>query len=66
MLARVEIHTVSVPRLGYSLAEAELATGFSRSTLYRLMARGVLETKKVGKRRVVSPQALERLVEAGA
>lgn len=60
----MEIQTVSLPRLAYSLTEAELATGLSRSTLYRLMARGELGTVKRGKRRLIPTDELARLCRA--
>jgi len=57
----MDTQTVSVPRLSYSFTEAELATGLSRSTLYRLVARGELQTVKRGKRRLIPTEQLERL-----
>ena len=44
---------ILVPRLGYSLAEAELASGLSRSSLYRAIARGDLRREKVGGRTII-------------
>ena len=60
----METQTVSIPRLAYSFCEAELATGLSRSTLYRLAARGELTTVKHGKRRLIPTEQLERLCAA--
>jgi predicted DNA-binding transcriptional regulator AlpA len=51
----------SVPRLAYSIPEAEFASGLSRSTLYRLMERGELSTVKRAGRRLVPARELERL-----
>lgn len=48
-------------RLAYSLAETEAATGLSRTGLYRLIARGELQTVKRGGRRLVPAAELERL-----
>jgi len=54
----------SVPRLAYSIPEAEFASGLSRATLYRLMGRGELVTVKRGGRRLVPSGELERLCSA--
>lgn len=66
MLAHMDTQTVSIPRLAYSLSETELATGLSRSTLYRLMARGELGTVKRGKRRLIPTEELRRLCGANS
>jgi excisionase family DNA binding protein len=60
----LNIQSVTVPRLAYSLCEAELATGLSRATLYRLAARGQLQMIKAGGRRLVPSAELERLCRA--
>lgn len=55
---------VSMPRLAYSIAESEAATGLSRATLYRLMDRGLLRTVKfggAGGRRLIPVEELNRL-----
>lgn len=57
----MEIQHVLVPRLGYSLAEAELATGLSRSSLYRAIARGDLRREKVGGRTIIPATELAAL-----
>jgi excisionase family DNA binding protein len=57
---------MSVQRLAYSLAEAEALSGLSRSTLYRLMAAGVLKTVHRGRRRLVPKEELERLCQPDA
>ena len=54
----------TLPRLAYSLAECEALTGLSRSTLYRLQARGELKTVKIGGSRLVPARDLERLCTA--
>lgn len=51
--------TVSIPKLGYSMAEVELASGLSRASLYRAIARGQLRTVLRGRRRLVPAEALE-------
>jgi excisionase family DNA binding protein len=60
----MDIQTIPVQRLAYSMPEAEIATGLSRSTLYRLMARGELSTVRRGRRRLVPRDELERLCRA--
>lgn len=57
----MDMQTIPVPRYAYSLTEAELASGLSRSSLYRLMARGVFTTIKRGNRRLVPAEELRRL-----
>lgn len=55
-------HTAEpLQRLTYSMAEAEAATGLSRSTLYNLVAAGKLKTVQHGRRRLVPRSELERL-----
>jgi hypothetical protein len=65
MLTHMETQSVSssqfLPRLAYSLAEAESLSGLSRSSLYRLMAAGKLHTVQRGRRRLVPTAELERL-----
>jgi excisionase family DNA binding protein len=53
-------------RLVYSIQEATHACGLSRATIYRLIASGQLKTVKVGGRRLVRPEAIEELLNAGA
>ena len=55
---------ILVPRLGYSLAEAELASGLSRSSLYRAIARGDLRREKVGGRTIIPAAELAALCGA--
>ena len=50
--------THTIPRLGYSLAEVEIATGLSRASLYRLIAGGQLRTIQHGRRRLVPVEQL--------
>ncbi len=60
----MEAQNVLVPRLGYSLAEAELASGLSRSSLYRAIARGDLRREKVGGRTIIPAADLAALCGA--
>jgi excisionase family DNA binding protein len=52
---------VSLQRLSYSFAEAEVISNLSRSTLYREVARGNLRRVKVGKRSLIPAEALAEL-----
>lgn len=52
----------ALPRLAYSVAEAAAVLRISRPTLYRLISRGDLATFTLGRRRLVSHQALADLV----
>jgi excisionase family DNA binding protein len=52
-------------RLVLSIREAAHACGLSRTTIYRLIAQGKLKTVKVGARRLVRPEAIEELLNAG-
>lgn len=61
---RMDVQTVSVPKLGYSLAEVEIATGLSRATLYRMLSAGQLSTVKVRGRRLVPAWQAQKLLEA--
>jgi excisionase family DNA binding protein len=53
-------------RLAYSIAEASSLTGIGRTTLYRLMDRGELQSRKIGRRRLILASALLALVEPPA
>ena len=52
---------ISVPRLAYSLAEAEIATGLSQRSLYRAIERGELKRVKVGNRTIIPADDLAKL-----
>lgn len=47
----------------FSIADAANHTGLSRATLYRLMADGQLDTLKIGTRRLVRRDALNKLLD---
>jgi predicted DNA-binding transcriptional regulator AlpA len=55
-----------VKRLAMSIREAELASGLSRATLYRLITNGRLLTLKIGARRLVTVGALDTLLNEGS
>lgn len=50
-----------LPKMAYSLQEASAACSLSRSTLYRMIADGVLCAVKVGGRTLIPASALQRL-----
>ena len=60
----MDMHAVSVPKLGWSLAELEVATGLSRSLLYRMIAAGELSTVKIRGRRLVPAWQAQALLDA--
>jgi excisionase family DNA binding protein len=57
----MQTQIITFPRLAYSLAELEVLTGLSRSTFYRMVARGELETVKFGRSRMVSTREAAKL-----
>lgn len=63
-LMQAQVTSISVPKLMYSIAEAELASSLSRATLYRLIAAGKLKTVQAGPkhRRLVPHHELEGLL----
>jgi predicted site-specific integrase-resolvase len=56
--------TVSIPRLAFSLAEVEVSSGLSRSTLYRMIGAGELKTVTRRGRKLVPLAEVERLCGA--
>lgn len=57
----METQSINIPKLGWSLAEIEVATGLSRATLYRMANDGQLETVKVRGRRLVPDREAQKL-----
>jgi len=51
-----------VQRLSFGIDEAAMASGLSRSHLYRLAASGELKTSRVGHRLVIPAHELYRLL----
>jgi excisionase family DNA binding protein len=49
-----------------SIKEAAEACNLSRATVYRLIADGKLETRKIGARRLVPVGAIDALLSGGA
>ena len=62
----MDIQSISVPKLGWSFAELEVATGLSRATLYRMLSEGQLQTVKVRGRRLIPAWQAEKLLDARA
>jgi excisionase family DNA binding protein len=55
-----------VQRRALGIVEAARAMGVSRSSVYRLLTSGKLESVKLGSRRLVRVEALEKLLGEGA
>jgi hypothetical protein len=51
---------------GYRIDATVAVSGLSRATIYRLIKEGTLRSKLVAGRRLVTPDALRELFEAGA
>jgi len=49
-------------KIAYTIKEATAAIGLSRSMIYKLMASGELQTIRIGQRRLIRAEALNRLV----
>ena len=56
--------TTHIAPVGLSIADACRAAGIGRSMLYEEIAAGRLKTFKVGRRRLVSPRALQEWADA--
>lgn len=50
-------------RLLYTIADAHDQLGIGRSTLYELMAAGVIQTVKIGRRTLIAHDELVRYVD---
>ena len=53
------MNTPDNPKLAYSIPEAATAISIGRSKLYELIAEGRVETRKIGKRTLVSVASLD-------
>jgi excisionase family DNA binding protein len=53
-------------RRGLSVREASQRGGWSRATTYRLIANGKLKSVRVLGRRLITPEAVDVLLEEGA
>jgi hypothetical protein len=61
MVGTMETQHVSFPKIGYSLAEVEVLSGLSRTSLYRLVTSGKLKTVRHGRRQIVPTSEVQRL-----
>lgn len=52
-------------KLGYSIREAIQLTSLSRSTIYNLIVNGDLKTTKIGRRVIILPASMTKLLEEG-
>ncbi|MCF8475859.1 MAG: helix-turn-helix domain-containing protein [Pseudolabrys sp.] len=59
-------HHTQLERISYSVAEAAVVTGLSRSKLYELFQSRKLESFKIGNRRLVARKAILELFERAA
>ncbi len=53
----------SVEKLGLSVEEAAEVIGIGRSEIYERMARGEIESVKVGRRRIIPAEAAKRFLD---
>ena len=60
----MDANLVTIPKFGYSFAEAEIASGLSRRSLERAIERGELRRVKVGNRSVIPAGSLAELCGA--
>lgn len=54
----------NIPPITVSIPDAGRMIGLSRSRIYELLGEGRLESRKIGRRRLVVVRSLEKLVEA--
>ena len=59
-----ENHDVPMDRLAYSPSETAKLIGVGRTTVYELIGNGSLETVKLGSRRLITRDAIDRLLAA--
>jgi excisionase family DNA binding protein len=52
-----------VEKIGYSAEEASSILGVGRTTVFGLVASGELESVKVGRRRIIPADALQRFLD---
>lgn len=56
--------TITTP-LAYRPEQVSALTGLSRGKIFQLIASGELESKKIGKARLVLARSVEKLIEGG-
>lgn len=54
--------TANMPKLSFTVEQAIDATGLNRNAMYRAMTSGEIRSFKVGKRRMVSANALQEFI----
>jgi len=59
-----ENRDVPMDRLAYSPSETAKLIGVGRTTVYELIGNGSLETVKLGSRRLITRDAIDRLLAA--
>lgn len=64
MRSAAAVHVPFAEKISCSVDEAMSATGLSRSKLYQHIRGGSLETRRIGKRRLVLIESLTKLVHA--
>jgi excisionase family DNA binding protein len=53
----------SLKRLSYRPGELPAVTGIGRTRIYQLIADGTLESRLIGRTRLVSAESVERLIQ---
>jgi excisionase family DNA binding protein len=61
--AGAEEGSTTMEKLLVSILDAATALSVGRTTIYELMRSGQLETRKMGRRRLITAESLRRLVE---
>lgn len=59
---KIENVEVCLPIMAYSVNQVCISLGLSRTAVYDLIGSGKLPTLKIGKRRLIRPEALERYI----
>jgi excisionase family DNA binding protein len=57
-------HGTMLPKLGYSIKEAQRITGIGRTTLWKAINKGKLRHFRVGRRILFSPEHLQDFLKA--
>jgi excisionase family DNA binding protein len=66
-MKKSQVVTQPVPEpFTMTVANASIYTGIGRTTLFRLIENGTLESVKVGKKRLIYVASLRHLLETGA
>ena len=55
-----------IVKLAYSVNEASVATSFSVRTIWNMIGRGDIESRKIGGRVIIPAQSLEHLINRAA